>query len=24
LPNGTAPRPVLSDANWASLKKICN
>jgi beta-barrel assembly-enhancing protease len=24
LPEGIAARPVLSDADWASLKKICN
>ena len=23
LPEGTAARPVLTDADWASLKKIC-
>jgi hypothetical protein len=23
LPVGSAIRPVLSDADWASLKKIC-
>jgi len=24
LPEGTVARPVLSDADWANLKKICN
>lgn len=24
LPEGTPPRPVLTDADWASLKKICS